>query len=218
MAVDSSNALVVDKDGADAFRHENDQLLSLLPASYRTESDDLAAPARHVTTCIEKELNLRRLTSIHGWPWLAGRPMPPRPLHHQLLVGREVIVTEQMDMHLVWTTSWIFLKPIPRFLLEPRFWHEYLSCGQEHDCSDEDVGFHGTTNVCERSRLRQRALGFLLSYAALISYESDFLVAKEKHLLPIEVPWPSWRTFVQELHTEHIYPNIDARFYYGELR
>ncbi|XP_044716491.1 uncharacterized protein HRG_10023 [Hirsutella rhossiliensis] len=197
MAVDSSNALVVDKDGADAFRHENDQLLSLLPASYRTESDDLAAPARHVTTCIEKELNLRRLTSIHGWPWLAGRPMPPRPLHHQLLVGREVIVTEQMDMHLVWTTSWIFLKPIPRFLLEPRFWHEYLSCGQE---------------------LRQRALGFLLSYAALISYESDFLVAKEKHLLPIEVPWPSWRTFVQELHTEHIYPNIDARFYYGELR
>jgi hypothetical protein len=112
-----------------------------LPASYRTESDDLAAPARHVTTSVEIELDLSRLASIHPWLWVAGRPMPPRPLHYQLLVGREIFVTEQMDMHLVWTTGRIFLKPIPRFLLEPRFWIEYLSCGLGCDCSwDEDFG------------------------------------------------------------------------------
>ncbi|KAH8651794.1 hypothetical protein BGZ61DRAFT_487580 [Ilyonectria robusta] len=45
-----------------------------------------------------------------------------------LLVDRVVIVTERMDMHLVWTTGRIFLKPIPRFLLELRYWEEYLPC------------------------------------------------------------------------------------------
>ncbi|KAH6975785.1 hypothetical protein EDB80DRAFT_875050 [Ilyonectria destructans] len=55
-----------DNHGANASRHDNNQLLSLLPASYRTESDNLAAPAHHVTACLEKELDLRRLTSIHG--------------------------------------------------------------------------------------------------------------------------------------------------------
>ncbi|KAH6970503.1 hypothetical protein BKA56DRAFT_678494 [Ilyonectria sp. MPI-CAGE-AT-0026] len=152
--------------------------------------------------CVEKELDLLRLTSIHGWLWLAGRPMPPRPLHRQLLVGRDVIVTEQMDMHLVWTTGRIFLKPIPRFLLEPLFWKAYLPCGQRRDCSDENVSFHGTTHFANRADLGS----------------SDFLITKEKHLLPTEVGWPSWRTFVEELDTEHIYPNIDSRFYYGELR
>lgn len=27
--------------------------------------------------------------------------MPPRPLHHQLLLGREIFVTERMDTHLL---------------------------------------------------------------------------------------------------------------------
>ncbi|KAH7141677.1 hypothetical protein EDB81DRAFT_884752 [Dactylonectria macrodidyma] len=51
--------------------------------------------------------------SVHA----AASAAPP------VLVGRDVIVTEQMDMHLVWTTRRIFLEPIPRFLLEPRFWN-----------------------------------------------------------------------------------------------
>lgn len=33
----------------------NDRLLSLLPASYRTASDDVAAAGRHVHACIAKE-------------------------------------------------------------------------------------------------------------------------------------------------------------------
>ncbi|KAH8743442.1 hypothetical protein F5883DRAFT_722659 [Diaporthe sp. PMI_573] len=88
-----------DAHGADASRRDPSQLLSLLPASYRTESDHVAAPAHHVAACVAKELDLRRLTRIHGWLWVAGRPMPPRPLHHQRLLSREIFVTEQMDMH-----------------------------------------------------------------------------------------------------------------------
>ncbi|KAH8652846.1 hypothetical protein BGZ61DRAFT_500805 [Ilyonectria robusta] len=202
--------------GADASRHDHDQLLLLLPASYRTESGDLAAAGRQVTPCVEKELDLQRLASIHSWLWVAGRLMPPRPLHHQLVLGREIVITERMDMHLVWTTGRMFLKPIPRFLLEPQFWTKY-SRGRECGCSSDKDNAQGCTQ--ERGRdIRQHALGFLFSYAALISHESDFRIAKENRLLPPEISWPGWRIFVEQLDTEFICPHIDPRFHHGELR
>lgn len=62
------------------------------------------------------------------------------------------------------------------------------------------------------------AQALLFPYAALISHESGFFIAKDKHLLPAEVKWPAWKTFVKQLDMEHIYQKIDARFIYGELR
>jgi hypothetical protein len=83
---------------------------------------------------------------------------------------------------------------------------------------DPEVVAQRDIRECEQRRLRRCALGFLLSYAAMIKYESDFLIAKEKHLLPAEVKWSAWRTFItQILNTEHIYEEIDTRFIYGEL-
>jgi len=203
-------------DIADTSQPNNEPLSSLLPASYRTKWDDLAAGAQHVAACIEKELDLQRLNKFSGWLWVAGRPMPPRPLHHQLLLSREIFVTEQIDVHLVWTTGRIFLKPLPRFLLDKRFWAQHLSCMQGCVCSGKvDLP---NAHECERRRLRKCALGFLFSYAALITHESDFYIARAKHLLPPEVKWLHWRTFVEQLDTEHIYPKINVRFLYGELR
>jgi hypothetical protein len=142
--------------------------------------------------------------------------MPPRPLHYQLLLGRDVFVAEQMDMHLVWTMGRIFLKPIPRFLLTKLFWIRHLRCDDGCRCS---AAFEGQDPVdCPRRVAWKCALGFLFSYAALIRHESDFAIAKEKHLLPGKVEWPAWRSLVEQLDTEHIYPNIDRRFIYGELR
>ena len=92
----------------DASEHDSSRLpslLSLLPASYLTDSDDLAAPAPHATTCVEKELDLRRLTSIHGWLWVAGRPVPPRSLHHQLLLSREIFITDLLSGRLALASS-----------------------------------------------------------------------------------------------------------------
>lgn len=190
----------------------------LLPAAYRTESDDLASPSHPFIVCIKAELDLQRLNRVSRWLWVAGRLAPPHPLHHQLLLGRDIFVTEQMDMHLVWTTGRIFIKPIPRFLLEPRFWTEHLRCEQHCSCSGDGGQSRGSAQECERRRLWKCALGFLFSYAALIRHESDFLLAKEKHLLPEVIEWPDWISFVKELGTEHIYPDIDPRFYHGELR
>ncbi|KAF4507273.1 hypothetical protein G6O67_005930 [Ophiocordyceps sinensis] len=199
-----------DRHGSGAPQPNANYLASLLPASYRTETHDVAAAGRHLNASVEQELDLGRLNDIHDWLWAAGRPAPPRPLHRQLMLGRDILVTERMDMHLVWTTGRMFLKPIPRFLLEPRFWAAHLSCHQQQDaCAGDQLGKRG---------LRRRALGFLFSYAALISHESDFHVAMSKQLLPPGTEWPDWRVLVEQLEPERIYAHIDRRFYHGELR
>jgi hypothetical protein len=57
-----------------------------------------------------------------------------------------------------------------------------------------------------------------LSYVALIRHESDLSIAKDKFLIPADADWAYWTTLVKQLDPEHIYPDIDERFYYGELR
>ncbi|KAM0798677.1 hypothetical protein BDR22DRAFT_881600 [Usnea florida] len=184
---------------------DDNEKQSLLPASYRTGEDgsDVVAASLDDTACIKKELNLERLHSIMKWMWVVGRPMPPRALHYQLLLSRDIFLTERMDMHLVWTTDRIFLKPIPRFLLEPKIWRAKSHSKSVNKCN-------GGLRVC--------ALGFLFSYAALIAHESDFHIAKEKHLLPEQVTWSAWVALVKQLDTKNIYDKIDERFKYGELR
>lgn len=119
-------------------------------------------------------------------------------------------------MHLVWMTGRIFLKPVPRFLLDPRIWTERFTCLQDCECSKEASS--RKSKGCKQRRLRKCALGFLFSFVALITHESDFHIAQANYLLPPEVKWLTWRTLVEQLDTEHIYPNIDPRFHYGELR
>jgi hypothetical protein len=74
---------------------------------------------------------------------------------------------------------------------------------------------------CTTQRQRSIALGFLLSYVALLSHESDFTIARDRGLLPIEgdLPrWADWRRFVEEILSPTIYKDVHRRFYYGELR
>jgi hypothetical protein len=191
----SVRLLEADDDNGNASPPETKQLLSAFPASYRTEADHLVSPSNNVMGCVEKELELQRLDKVVGWLWIVGRPIPPRPLHHQLLLGREIFITERMDMHLVWTRDRIFLKPIPRFLLEPCFWTNYLSHSKDCEClhSGEYTYSSGSTQQCARQKLWRSALGFLFS-------------------------WQGWRTLVEQLRTESIYQRINPRFIYGELR
>lgn len=119
---------------------------------------------------------------------------------------------EHMDMHLVWTKEMkerIFLKPIPRILLNSEMWRKIFS----------EENFRGRE---DRHRLYKCAVGFLLSYAALISYEIDFRIAQDKHLIPEIVTWPRWRLLVEELlyYTTNMHDMniVEMRFIYGELR
>jgi hypothetical protein len=79
--------------------------------------------------------------------------MPPRPLHQQRLLNRELVITERLDQHLVWGGGRMLVKPLPRFLLEPRFWAERLRCGPP-PCPSADG------QPCACPGRRQRALGF----------------------------------------------------------
>lgn len=193
-----------------------------MPASYRTKVGDLihlCAAERQILAFLKDELELHRLTSIFDWLWIAGRPMPPRPLHHQLMLGRNILITEDMSLHLVWATGRIFLKPVPRFLLGRSFWAKYLTCPQLCLHGNEASNGEQENDLGCRLGLRRLALGFLASYTALVSHESDFFIAKEKHLLPDEVEWQAWRSLVWEiLGHDNIDDHVDARFLYGELR
>ncbi|KAF6822842.1 hypothetical protein CMUS01_10930 [Colletotrichum musicola] len=197
---------------ASSRRNEAD-FADLLPASSRTPEDNLTIPdPSSVLAWVDVELDLRRLADVHEWLWIAGRPMPPRPLHQQRLLNREIAVTERLDLHLVWGNGRMCVKPLPRFLLEPRFWWEHLRCSSL-------PGPFAAKQLCACGGRRERALGLLFSYAALIAYESDFHIAKANYLLPQEVQWQAWRKLVEELLSpEYIYPLIDPRFHYGELR
>ena len=123
--------------------------------------------------------------------------MPPRPLHLQRIKSRELYITEQMDLHLVWSSKRIYIKPIPRFLLSTNFWTKYL---------------------CINSELYACAIGFLLSYTALIAHESDFRIAIDAHLLPEELTWPEWISLTEQLLSSKYASHINQRYIYGELR
>lgn len=202
------------------FERDGDKPLSnLFPASYRARMDELAAPDRDAYGCIEVELDIQMLSVIKQCLWLAGAPMPPRSLHHQLLVNREITITERADLHLVCSSGRIFIKPVPRFLLDPSCWTVHLACEPGCEClSIQNARAPELLHTCARQKLRKVALGFLYSYVALISHESDYHIAMEKHLLPAEVEWQNWRKLVQQLDLDYISYHIDHRFRYGELQ
>lgn len=183
---------------------------ALLPATTRRLNHDLFAPASPAKDLrfLENELSLKKLNAIHPSLWKAGRPMPARHLGHQLVLSREIILTEEMGLHLVWGTSGIYIKPLPKFLLAKSFWAVNLVARSAGTTKLEGI----------RAELIACARGLLYSYCSLIAYESDFDIAKAYKLLPSELKWNDWREWVHEVLESCTYDTINPRFWYGELR
>ncbi|KAH8890116.1 hypothetical protein GQ53DRAFT_588897, partial [Thozetella sp. PMI_491] len=188
---------------------------SLLPASFMSRFGTIVPAEDDMEECIKMDLKMEAITMIARWLWLAGAPRPPHALHHHVVLGREIILTEQMEKHLVWQTDRIFIKPVPRYLLDPDFWSRHMCCRPNCGC---DYDLPDSVNHCGHRLLRQNALGLLFSYTALIRHESDFVLAKEKHLFPAEVQWREWRNFVRQLKVSKIQLSVHRRFLFGELR
>jgi hypothetical protein len=180
---------------------------ALLPATTRTKRDDIVVPRPDVDF-LHKELRVKRLDDLQGWLWACGRPMPPRPLHHQRLLGREIHVTEDPELHLVWWRNRIFVKPLPAFLLDPDFWREHLV---------DSAGWRGRRDAGQVS-LEASARGMLFSYTALVAYESDFRIAREAGLISSAVTWTGWKALAAEFLGSHSYDRVSPRYWYGELR
>ncbi|PGH08106.1 hypothetical protein AJ79_06106 [Helicocarpus griseus UAMH5409] len=169
------------------------------PVAVRSDSQILLC-AIEPTRYLVSELKTPRLDRIHEHLWLAGLPRPARPLHRQKLMNRTILITENPDEHLVWRESEIFIKPLPEFLLSYESWETELSQDEE---------------------LHQCACGLLLSYSWLICHKSDFRIAKEVGLIPAEIEWAQWNSFVGEFLSNinsQTLQQVSKRYRYGELR
>lgn len=135
-----------------------------LPTLVRSRDGSFLCPRKDTASFVKSELDVSRLDEMIGRGlWLAGRVGNIRPLHRQRIFGRRIIITEQMDLHLLWHNGVIYLKPLPDWILDDDFIREHIALD---------------------NKTLEAANGFLLSYSRLINYKSDFQIAKDEHLLP----------------------------------
>jgi hypothetical protein len=185
------------------------------PQTPLSHSYDISAPTlfldghgQHTITSAKNylalSLDLKRLHLIHKRLWLAGLPVPARALHRQKVLGREIVISDQAELHLTWRESTLYLKPLPKPLLDYNFWESKL-------CSD-DTG----------DDLYKNAAGLILSYIWLISSKQDLAIAHEKNLVPKGLKWKIWAKFSRDFLKYNNLIGLDTqvakRYEYGELR
>ncbi|KAE8442033.1 hypothetical protein EG329_003890 [Mollisiaceae sp. DMI_Dod_QoI] len=173
---------------------------------------------------LKRELSTARLESIYWMLFLVSNLRNISPLHHQLVKGRQIVITERPDLHLVWHYDRIFIKPVPRCLLNHAFWRTHLlpdhhmftaGNGDGDGCASSSARLRSTS--ASRDKLRVEAQGFLRTYARLVVHESDFDLMKKLRLVPDHVDWEAWCRFMQGfVHLND--SQVSPRYHYGELR
>ncbi|KAF2014519.1 hypothetical protein BU24DRAFT_423445 [Aaosphaeria arxii CBS 175.79] len=189
--------------------HDLDSSASSLPnTSLPGQPSILLNNFSHTKRFLEKEFCSYDLEKMapHLWIMTTLSSANINPLHRQRVKGREIIVTEEPRLHLVWIHNRIFIKPLPRYILSQAFWEMYLDKG---------------SNRLGDSRLDiyRAATGFLRTYRYLIQHESDFNIAQQENLrlIPKDVDWKQFSNFIADLN--HIDDStVSKRYCYGELR
>jgi hypothetical protein len=158
---------------------------------------------------LESELCSADLEKMAPYLWMMSSQSSAniRPLHHQKLLGREIIITETPKLHLVWHYDRIFIKPLPKYLLSHLFWSTYLLT------NDSSVLGSGRAE-----RVRRAALGYIRTYRYLVKHESDFDIAQEKKLIPSSVTWSQFCAFIHDFDNTIFDADVSGRYNYGELR
>jgi hypothetical protein len=189
--------------------HKNDQL-----------NDDLDASPEHLPgyprirlrddknlfDFIRQEVWSEDLESISRRLWWMSKQDSGNisPLHRQRVKGRQIIVTEDPRLHLVWIDDRIFIKPLPKYITSYAFWDTILSDSSKNAAT---------------ATLRKAALGYLRTYFHLIQYESDLRIAQDPALclVPKEVTWSRFCQFTARFNeiTEN---EVSGRYHYGEIR
>ena len=148
----------------------------------------------------------------HLWIMSTQASSNVSPLHQQKVKGREIVVTEDPRLHLVWIYDRVFIKPLPKYLLSYTFWSDIMS-------SERSLLLGSTREEQQMySNIRMSALGFIRTYFYLIQHESDFDIArKEARLLPPDTTWTEFCAFSKDF--VHISDDtVSERYHYGELR
>ncbi|KXG50589.1 uncharacterized protein PGRI_043560 [Penicillium griseofulvum] len=85
--------------GKNVFIDNLPDAVRLLPASARM-NHKLVSPTEDIQRFLKKDLMVNKLNHIDKYLWLAGQPMPPKPLNYQIATSREIAVDERIDMHM----------------------------------------------------------------------------------------------------------------------
>ncbi|KAF2421093.1 hypothetical protein EJ08DRAFT_641645 [Tothia fuscella] len=179
-----------------------DTLPTVMHSRAANNSTTLLQVHAEIPEFLARDLDVQRLNDIHSRMWMCGRPLNARGLHRQLMMNRQIVHTEQADLHLLHYDKTMFIKPLPAYLLCPKTWELHFS----HDRA-----------------LHENATGFLLSYIWLLRTPLDFTLAKKEgiHLLPPSLTWPHWKTLTTQFLST-IDPNsldqVNKRYHFGELR
>ena len=173
-----------------------------LPGSPRTTSQD----SHGIAKLLEDELIASDLEALAPKLWVMSTQSGANvnPLHRQRVKGREIIITQEPRLHLVWIYDRIFVKPLPQYLMSYTFWRTYLL--------DENSPLGS-----KRQEILRAAFGYMRSYHYLIVYESDFEIAREIRLLPQWMKWDQFCNFATWL-AEIEDSEVSGRYHYGEIR
>ena len=154
-----------------------------------------------------QELHTSVLDELYPRLWWVGRKDSKAvdPLNGQRVKGWEIVPTEDPNLHLIRQRNKIHIKPVPICFLNHEFWKIYLAPSQTSVAPDN----------CFSDR--PAAMGFMRSYSHLIQHRLDFILAQEDHLLPSELEWIEWSTFIT--HFCRIDDSqVASRYHYGQLR
>ncbi|KAF5877797.1 uncharacterized protein Bfra_002165 [Botrytis fragariae] len=156
---------------------------------------------------LKQEFLLKDLEEISPHLWMMSKhdSKSISPLHRQKVKGREIVITEDPRLHLVWYHDRIFIKPLPKYLLSHHFWEKYL-CVNRHPSP-------------EQITLQKAVLGYLRTYIYLIKYESDFRIAIDDklRLIPPGITFLKFCDFIAHLETL-LDADVAERYAYGEIR
>ena len=156
---------------------------------------------------LKGEFLLKDLEQISSHLWMMSKQDSKSisSLHPQKVKGREVIVTEDPRLHLLWYHDRIFIKPLPKYLLSYHFWEAYLSV----HCQ----------STAEQKTLRRAVLGYLRTYVYLIKHESDFRIADDDNLqlVPQGITFLEFCDFIALLENV-LDTEVSGRYSYGEIR
>ncbi|RDW56495.1 hypothetical protein BP5796_13136 [Coleophoma crateriformis] len=193
------------------------------PLSYVPGEPRVKLASADVQAFLARELHTPLLDNLYRRLWLVGRRDGGNidSLHRQKNKGRHIVPTEDPKLHPVWHHDKIYIKPIPRCLLNRTFWTDYL-CRSSTNQTTPPSKLSSLAEEEERWGVAQQsdytvATGFLRSYAYLVSHYSDFQIARETHLLPDDIDWIKWSMFIAHFGTMED-RQVARRYHYGQLR
>lgn len=183
--------------------HADSDRRNYLPGEPRIPLDE-----ETIGTHLKEELLTEDLDRLSPRLWLVATQDSAHisSLTHQVVRGRDIVITEKPELHLIWHYNRVFIKPMPKYLLSYTFWNFYLTSP--------------LSPIKEplQSTLRKAALGFLRSYSYLIQHRSDFNLAMrdDKSLLPKGTKFSRFARLINSLDIDD--DAVSARYHYGELR